>query len=239
MGSIGDQQWRIDGQQLALTPLTLIDQGIRVGETALALVKVQENGSLTALAILGQPTNEPALSAQPQSGSPEHPTAVQPGNELEFFGRVERIDSGSWQVGGIALKIGKETEIKDRINLGDLVKVHAVQQQDGIFLAREIELAEEDTDPDEAGATVPAPTSPTQDQDDEPDDEGQEPERVKFIGVVQSIGAQSWVVDGMQVLISGETEIKDDPGVGDQVEVEAIRNSAGQLIAKKIVLKDD
>jgi len=41
-----------------------------------------------------------------------------------------------------------ETEVKGDIVVGDMVKVEASQNDDGVWIAREIELADDDDDDD-------------------------------------------------------------------------------------------
>jgi hypothetical protein len=55
---------------------------------------------------------------------------------------------------------------------------------------------------------------------------------------VQSISGSEWVVDGRTIRVDGETEVKDDPGVGDTVKVVAFLQSDGSWWAEKIELED-
>jgi hypothetical protein len=50
---------------------------------------------------------------------------------------------------------------------------------------------------------------------------------------VQSIGAV-WVVAGTSVTVDANTEIRDDPQVGDTVEVRALQFANGRLLATRI-----
>jgi len=42
-----------------------------------------------------------------------------------------------------------------------------------------------------------------------------------------------WTIAGQQILVTGETELKDNPGLNDSVKVEA-RRVDGQWVAEKI-----
>jgi hypothetical protein len=42
-----------------------------------------------------------------------------------------------------------------------------------------------------------------------------------------------WTIGGRQVVVNDETELKDDPGLGDQVKVEA-RFTDGVWVAERI-----
>lgn len=85
-----------------------------------------------------------------------------------------------------------------------------------------------------SGSSGGGSATPTPDSDDD-DDEAQE---VRFTGVVQSISSGSWKVGGKTVKINSSTEIKDNPQVGDEVEVRALQQPDGSLVAEKIE-KDD
>jgi hypothetical protein len=43
-----------------------------------------------------------------------------------------------------------------------------------------------------------------------------------------------WTVDGQAVIVTAETEIRDNPQIGDRVEVRALRQPDGTLIATRI-----
>ena len=76
---------------------------------------------------------------------------------------------------------------------------------------------------------------------DDPDEEGEEgasQQEREFTGVVQSIGASQWTVGGEVVAVDGETEIRDDPEVGDSVKVRLERRSDGTWWAERIERDD-
>ena len=119
-------------------------------------------------------------------------------DEIEFVGTVEAIGANSWMIGGTTVAVTSSTEIKGDLVVGDLAKVHA-SMINGVLTAREIEPADED---DEIGL-----------DDDEDENE--------FFGVVESISAEIWLIDGTDVAINTSTEIKGNPQVGDLVKVHA------------------
>ncbi len=137
--------------------------------------------------------------------------------EIEFFGVVGSIGATEWVVAGQTLLITRQTEIKGLIQIGDLVKVHAFPSEGGALVAREIEPAAEHDD----------------DDFDDPDNE------VEFEGIVESMGGSVWVIAGRQVTVTPNTELEDDVQVGDMVEVEAIVDQDGNLIALEIELEDE
>ncbi len=59
-------------------------------------------------------------------------------------------------------------------------------------------------------------------------------EDVEFTGVVESIGAGAWQIGGQAVAVNAATEIRDNPQVGQTVEVRALRQADGTLLATRI-----
>jgi hypothetical protein len=131
-------------------------------------------------------------------------------SELEFEGIVETIAPDNWTVAGQTFTITPETEIKGTILVGDLVKIEGLVGTDGTAIAREIKLAEV--------------------KNNSPEDES----RVEFIGVVESIGLDSWTVGGQVFAITPQTEIKGTIIAGDTVKIEALNNPDGTLTADEI-----
>ncbi len=108
-----------------------------------------------------------------------------------------------------------QTEIKGNLVVGDFVKVHAWQQQDGSLIAREIEKEKM--------------SSETELEDDQ--------DHVK--GIITAINGDSITVAGVLVLINSFTEIKDNFKIGDFVEVEGLLQSDGSILAREIGSDDD
>jgi hypothetical protein len=61
---------------------------------------------------------------------------------------------------------------------------------------------------------------------------------IEFRGIVEAIGDTSWTISGQVVGVDASTVILGNPGVGDNVEVEARRASDGSLLARKIKFED-
>jgi hypothetical protein len=66
-----------------------------------------------------------------------------------------------------------------------------------------------------------------------------QPEEVRFTGVVQAIGLDEWTVASQVLVINDETEIRDNPQIGQLVEVRALRAANGTLTALRIELEED
>jgi hypothetical protein len=63
--------------------------------------------------------------------------------EVEFSGAVVSMAPEAWVVGDQTFAVTPDTEIQDGIVVGDIVKVHALQNPDGTLTAREIEIEED------------------------------------------------------------------------------------------------
>ena len=64
-------------------------------------------------------------------------------SETEVYGIVTSVDDNMLSIGDLKVKLSEMTEMKDSIKTGDSVKIHAVKQADGTYLAREVEKTEQ------------------------------------------------------------------------------------------------
>lgn len=63
-------------------------------------------------------------------------------------------------------------------------------------------------------------------------------ETIEWKGILQAISGSAWTIEGRAVQVTGETEIRGDPRIGDRVEVRARRQPDGILIAERIERED-
>jgi hypothetical protein len=142
---------------------------------------------------------------------------------LAFSGRVRSLAAGTWQVDTTILMVNADTVITGSPAVGDLVNVTARRQSDGSWLALRIDLsASGPALTPVPGATLAPP--------------GQE---VRFTGLVESQGPASWQISGQAVQLTALTEIRDNPQVGQRVEVRAVRAADGTLTALRIERDED
>jgi hypothetical protein len=132
-------------------------------------------------------------------------------DEREFRGLVESIGGASWTIGGRVVLVNAQTAIFGNPQVGDLVEVRADRAPDGTLTATRIK-----------------PEDGAEDGDDERE----------FRGIVSAIGASSWTIGELVVLVNGATVIEGDPQVGDLVEVRADRAPDGTLTATRIKKED-
>jgi hypothetical protein len=185
------------------------------------------------------PTTTPARSPTPAPSAT--PTATASGDEeVEFTGVVDVIGTTSWQISGQTVLITAETEIRDNPQVGDVVEVRAVRDGQGVLTATRIRL-EDSSGPSGSTATPasggPTPTPIVSTPEPTPSveaSETDEPEEVEFEGTVTAINGNVWTIGGQSVIVTGETELEDNPQVGSYVEVRAWQNLDGTLVARRI-----
>ena len=92
---------------------------------------------------------------------------------------------------------------------------------------------------DDHGESEPTHTAEASEENGEGDSGDSEGEELDFTGPVQAIGAGQWTIGGVVIRVDGDTEIKDNPQVGDIVKVKAKRQADGSWLAEKIEREDD
>jgi hypothetical protein len=214
--SIGSGEWVVGAFTLTISAETEIEPGIAEGDLVRVHAILTGEGNFVAREI-SFASNDEAAMPEDQDSSEEHEDGFF-GDELEFIGIVEAMGETSWTVAGQTILVTPETEIKDFLATGDLVKVHAFLSETGELTAREIELTDESAlDSDEG------------DSDDD----------LKFVGVVESIDGETWVIDGQTFQVDPAAEIDEGIMVGDTVEVYLFLTSDGLTIVREISLDDD
>ena len=150
-------------------------------------------------------------------------------DDIEIEGRIQAIGADSLVVNGITVYVDGNTRVEDDddmpipfsdLMVGDPVEIDAVRLGDGTLLATEIER----------------------------DDDGRDDDDLEFEGRIQSIGADSLVVNAITVYVDGNTRVEDDDDnpiafsdlqVGDRVEIHAVLRADGSYYAREIELDDD
>lgn len=226
--SIGAGAWVISGRQVAVGPSTTLSIGLRLGDRVLALIDVENGGVAMAHAILylgpGSPTLEAARGRL----------------EWAFEGLVQARGSGAWIIAGQTLLLTTETRLDDSLQVGDVARVKAEAAPDGRLLALRIERRDDQGEsgtPEDAAGEGEATETPEADAGDSgdsgSDDSESSGEQQSFTGELTSMAGSVWTIGGRQVVVDGDTELEDDPGLGDQVKVEA-RYSDGQWVAERM-----
>ena len=133
------------------------------------------------------PTNTPVL-VTPTPVLPTNTPAPPVQVEVEFKGVVEAIWGNSWRIAGHQVIVTAQTRIEGQPNVGDVVEVHALQQDNGTLLALRIKV-EDEHEGEDGDKEPPKPTkTPKPDDDDgtpqptktpKPDDDDGTPQPTK------------------------------------------------------------
>ncbi len=199
----GESVWAVDGIEFKVTEDTEIDA---------ELTDVIMLGDLVKVHLVRD--NEGAFVAREIELFDDDPDDGDDDLESEIIGELTKQDGSVWAVDGIEFKVTEDTEIEDVIVLGDLVKVHLVRDNEGAFVAREIELF-----------------------DDDPEDDDDDLES-EFIGELTKQDGSVWAIDGIEFNVTEDTEIEDVIVLGDLVKVHLARDYEGALVAREIELFD-
>lgn len=111
-------------------------------------------------------------------------------NQFALMGTVSEISPTSWTVAGQPIVVNGETQIEPGISEGDLVRVEGRVLAGNILLAEQIFRLN-----------------------------GPNGFPFQFTGVVQQMGANSWLISGQTVAVTGQTQIGTGIAVGDVVVV--------------------
>ena len=193
-------RWIISGISIRVNQDTHLAPGIQVSSLVVALVRIEDDDNVIALAVVrlpgsvitaipldGEtltPTNtpqpSPTLTLVPAPSETPQPssTPTHDSEEFEFTGIVETISSSYWVISGQIVYITAETEIEGDIIVGDTVRVHATIEANGSLTAHEIDKDEsgggggpgDGTETDEPDES--STPEPTEDETSTPDDGG-------------------------------------------------------------------
>lgn len=218
---IDGKVWTVNGTRVLVSAQTEIQGGLQIGGLVKVHGTLQADGSVLAREIraVTQATATVTATPLPTGTSPVTNTVTAtPGAhaEIEFVGSVTAINGNVWTVNGLSVHVTAHTEIEGHPQVGHVVKVEGTLQGDGSVLAREIE------------ALRPAADTPTPALGHE----------VEFSGALTAINGSTYVINGIVVLITANTEVKDTLAVGDVVKVHGRLQADGTVIAREIE-KDD
>ncbi len=145
--SIEGLSWRVDGIQFNVTTTTEILGTYEAGDSVRVKGRILDTGEWVADQI------EPAQPNQ---------------HKASFTGLIESMPAipGVWTISGRDVMVTKETELAEDLKIGSPVQVSYGVQSDGSWLAKEIELLEDDNPESTATPTMttsgtPATQTPT------------------------------------------------------------------------------
>jgi hypothetical protein len=194
-----------------------------------ALYTVKRTVERTQLLLAGDPKVRADLEAEFTARRIEEVRAVatqRRQTRVEFTGWLSALEGEHWTVSGLPVFVPAGTPITGTPAPGTWIRLAGMVRGDGVILAERVSVL--------ADADVPLPTATPPPTAAVPAGED-----VEFTGPVQSIGAAAWQIAGQTVRVSAATEIRDNPRVGQLVEVRAERQADGSLLATRIRLADD
>jgi len=159
---------------------------------------------------------------------------------IRIRGEVISMHKPDWQVDQSEIVVKQSTQITGNPKIGDQVDVNARVLSDGQLLAEEITLLTQSEKPTGIPLPQPAPTVtgtprvPRHFPTPDPEPGGSHEGAVTFTGLVRSMNPGEWKIGDEAVKISPTTQIHGSPRVGQMVEVQAYRNTAGELVAIRI-----
>jgi hypothetical protein len=176
-------------------------------------------------------------------------------HQYDLLARLEAMTGDRLVVGGVELGLTPASWLEPGLAVGDLVLVRVAIADSGersaLSVVRFLPPTPTPLPPSPTPPPTPRPSptaTPTNDnsgpggaQDDDGDDDDaddDEGEEIQFEGTVESIGGGQWVVSGRTLRITSDTEIRDDPKIGDRVKVKAEVFSDGTWVALRIERED-
>jgi hypothetical protein len=90
--------------------------------------------------------------------------------KVEFTGSITEMSDPIWNIAGFPVRLGPDTEVEGEMEIGTVVDVEALTQEDGTLLAVEIEESSGE-DMEDDSPQGPLPTEIDDDLDDDSDDD--------------------------------------------------------------------
>jgi hypothetical protein len=230
--SIAAEAWSVGGLTVGISASTHVSGNPQVGDLVTVQARLLGPDSLMASEI-ALADSSGSIEEPSSSETPSVDATPAPDQEVEFVGPIVSMGSDQWTIGDRTVAVNSDSEIKGAPAVGDVMKVHAVVQADLSLLATEIEPASESDAVSATEGTPSAEVSP------EPEDTPEPEEDLAFKGTVQAIDGDHWTVSGVVFVVPSTATIEGTIGVGDTVEIHAVRSTDGTLTATKVKLEDE
>ncbi len=144
--------------------------------------------------------------------------------EYTLRGLVEKITGRSWTIAGIQLLVSPGAEIEADIQVGDEVLVRLRSDDNGLSTLM-IERADQATSTPEELPSLVAPTIETLPEAED---------HYEFIGVVDQVRSDLWVVTGRTFYISATTHLPGEVKTGDYVKIKYQVDAHGSYLAIEV-----
>ena len=190
------------------------------------LVFVGPGTDTDGLPYVGQRVKVVALSQEDGSllareienkGGPRGPE--EDSNEVEVEGIFQGVDEedGSWIVDGVKVSVDSNTKLKGTPAIGSQIEIEAALLEDGSLLAKEIKAQRASAKKSRKDAEIEGTIDDI---------------------VVDEDGTRILVINGLSVKLSELTELEGDVEAGAYVEVEALFQEDGSLVAREVEVQE-
>ncbi len=245
--SVSGTQLVVDGQTFIMNDDSRVEQGIKPGDRVHVRFVTAADGSKLVTRVKSdsssssgtddkgsaktEPGDDKGGKSGGVSGTPAPGTVVKP-EDLSVTGVLESKGANTWVIGGQTFKVDASTMLDTGLDVGVNIIVEYVVQPDGSKQARKIETAisgKNKTEPgdDKGGLTggvsgTPAPGAVVK------------PEDLSVTGVLESKGADTWVIGGQTFKVDVATMLDTGLVVGASITVEYVVQPDGSKLARKI-----
>ena len=224
--SKGGDAWVIAGQSFMVNQSTRIRGQVEVGQRVRVRFLTLPDNSMLATRIEkdtsgpggGNDGDDGRRGRRGEDDGGEITATPAPGEDLRFTGIIESTGADNWVIGGQSFKVDANTILDEGLAVGVEAEVEYVLLVDGTKIAREIET--------DASSVLPGPT-PTDTPEATLDD-------LHFLGIIQSMGAEAWVIGGETFKVDQNTLLDDGLAVGVEAKVEYFLLADGTKLAKEI-----
>ena len=152
-------------------------------------------------------------------------------NTVAYTGVIEAINGDQWTVNGQILAVDPSIVRDGPFQVGDTVKVEAVVNLDGSLTVKSVETPSAA----DLAASSPDPASgPTSEPGQQNDSAG----GTEVVGTVESVTADTIVIDGKTFTVTNATEFKDQIAAGDFVKIHIVVNADGTVTIAEIEKAD-
>ena len=200
--SVGADAWVVDGQTFQVNAATRIEDGLAVGMKARVRFTMVNDSMLAT-----------RIEVDSSGG----------GNQQEFRGTIESIDTDAWTIDGRTFMVNEDTELEEGLAAGIKAKVKFIVM-DGSIKAIRIQVDKSGRDDQNDEMEV----------EDGVEDGNQGAEDTHFSGTIESMSADTWIIGGRTFKVDSNTILDDGLVVGVEARVDFITLSDGTLLATEI-----
>jgi hypothetical protein len=198
----------VKGKRFILGGDTEVEGELAIGLRIKIEAAIRPDGSLLATEIKSENAKEREQDREDEEGKETDGSKDSKGSVVETSGEILALSPTEWTVGGDRAFITPETKITGEPSVGAQARVQGLRQDDGAIVARVIAVRMK--------------------QEEKP---SRKPERVTVTGRIEAIEGDSIVINGVKVVITGETEVEGQPALGALAAAVGERQPDGTVVA--------